>query len=63
MAFGLHKFLRVAHGLSARLIASLTAKVVQVEYKSKIYFDFVEAPPTLREANGSASRVQKQNLF
>ena len=35
MAFGLHKFLRAAHGLCARLIASLTAKVVQTEYNAK----------------------------
>ncbi len=72
MAFGLHKFLRAAHGLCARLIASLTAKVVQVEYKSKIYFDFVEAPPTLAGGNGVRysriinalwSRIKKGQTF
>ena len=41
------------------------AKLVQVEYKSKIYFDFVETPPNLEAARPqrSASRIQKQNLF
>ena len=52
--------LRAALGLCAGLIASLTAKVVQAEHKSKIYFDFVEAPPTLAARQRSANRIQCQ---